>query len=625
MSSIPILNSVLYPAEECLTLPPVNYFYYPLLFTLDTSYMDFCSNLSLSEHIISNFQNNKQSDQPFTTCSDLLCSNSTIILDLTNTTQVESLGQVMNFCLYCNHSSSDAFRNLLWNGQCQTFTSLHSLQNGNFGPQFVNMMNLHCNGDRNTQLTVPSQHLPIFDVTFFKTEYFKRQFSKYQLQSHSTNEFETASPLKRTTLQSLLNFYFGSVMTQENISSTNIPFDIPVTCWCHYNDPSSHSFGFQCNDFYHNFLIPYSFRYSPLISAVVFILIFFIHLFTIQIPRFYERIYTFKHKIIREVVDKSIFMKMNITIQHFLDIVVQAPVCFSLSLLSGFLENMFRFLFNFSFMFDFYQGYLAGLFRALSGVLVVCGFSSLVISWSHAIDVSNHMRQDKSNALSIFNKTILSIFYAAVVLVLITSGIVFAVVSDYGYAWSILALSVMIYIFTYGFGFLFYGIRIYFRLRKANNKGGLFEYRFTKFMLGLSIWFFYGWICTMLSMITYIFGFDVLSLFFGMTRNIFLDSSLILVTILSSYITFNKEAFVKSYGKKAFYVLCFWELFSNNSTNEKSREFMAPQNLATNSRESSSFRRMSSTVKQSIEISKQIDSPTPTTEASSSTSVNTCI
>ncbi|KAF0980371.1 hypothetical protein FDP41_013585 [Naegleria fowleri] len=627
-SSMPILNSVLYPTEECLTLPPVNHYYFPFLFTLDTSYLDFCSIPPSSSSWIHDeetlYNNALQQEESFS-CSDLLCSNQTRLIDLTNTTQIASLGHVMNFCLYCNHSSLDAFRKLLMNGQCQTFSS-SSRQN--FGSQFYNILNAHCGASTimNEQSGNNLQHLPLFDVNFLQTEYFKRQFSKYQYQFNQTLLELKENPLKRATLKSLLNYYFGPFMNTFNKTSfqdMNIPFDIPVTCWCHYKkDPSSQSFGFQCNDFYHVFLIPYSYRISPFILGCVFIIIFLFHLYTIQIPKFHERIFTFKQKIHRDMMDKSIGMKIYISLKHFLDISVQVPVFFSLSTLCGFIENMFRFLCNFSFMFDFYQGYLAGLFRALCCVLVVCGFSALVISWSHAIDVSNQLGQEKSNSLSIVNKTVLSIFYGAVIVVIITSGIIFAVVSDYGYAWAVMAISVLIYILTFGFGFFFYGLRIYYRLRKANNKGGLFEYRFTKFMLGLAVVFFYGWLCTMLSMITYAFGFDVLSLFFGLTRNIFLDTSLIMVTIVSSYITFNKEAYVRSYGEKAFYVLCFWEYLTikKNSLKETSSSSMNATPIATKpfelNRVSSSFQRTSSA------ISKQDFSPTPS-DGSTSAFINT--
>jgi len=56
------------------------------------------------------------------------------------------------------------------------------------------------------------------------------------------------------------------------------------------------------------------------------------------------------------------------------------------------------------------------------------------------------------------------------------------------------------------------------------------------------------------------FGFDFLSLFFGLVRVIISEIALLLILALSSYITFNENAFEDLYGKKT---LRLWKIMTS--------------------------------------------------------------
>ncbi|EFC47462.1 predicted protein [Naegleria gruberi] len=160
-----------------------------------------------------------------------------------------------------------------------------------------------------------------------------------------------------------------------------------------------------------------------------------------------------------------------------------------------------------------------------------------------------------SNKLSKVNAIILSLFYIAMLLVGIITVIVFVVVKNYAPAWILLSAAVMIYLLTFVIGFAFYGVKILIQLR--GSKGSLLEYKFTKFILYETALFIIGWLVSLFMLTTYIFGYDSMTLFWGLNRNIFMDCSLNAVLILSSYITFNDTAFVLVYGKKALSIVSF--------------------------------------------------------------------
>ncbi|KAF0983255.1 hypothetical protein FDP41_010320 [Naegleria fowleri] len=552
-----VMDQFLNPIQECLTLAPINQYYYPFMYTFDTDYWDFCAIDQPQKvppeiyKIGSLYLNNNDSSL----CENVLCSIERR-WDLTNQTQLVSLGVLFNYCLHCNHSSAEQFRQVLSNHSCPSFsTSVNSItQSPTFLSKFNYLADYHCNYN-NRRENEPSKHLGLFNYNILMTDYFKRSFLDYSKNNNLFNQTGTFgdanAALKSVSLSTLFNFYFHDLFDKMDSNELpSAPLNVPISCWCNYESENGKSFGFQCNDFYQNWQIMFAYRISTVIFAVLYALVTVFLAFFIVIPRCVERVISFKKR--SEIgLETSKFKKFLYFVRHYFDIVTQPPLLLTIGCVTGFLENLLRFAFNFTTFMPLYQVYFPGIFRGLAAIFMICGYSSLVICWSHVIDLANRKTEPNRRGLSKLNIIILSIFYSCVIVVGVISVIIFLAVKNYATAWILLSFAVLIYLLTFVVGFTFYGVKILFALRAtAQEKKNFMEYRFTKFILAVTGIFFLGWLVSLGMLVTYIFGYDVLSVFFGLARNQFMDSGLTAVMALSSYITFNDTCFEMTYGKK---------------------------------------------------------------------------
>jgi len=543
-----VLNKISYPKYECLTLPPVNQYYYPFMFAFDTDYYDICN--------VDSFPIDVGKILNTSSCLDYLCPKENK-WNLGNSTQRQAVSFVFNHCMYCNNSQAEDFREMLSNDSCPALSDFNLAQ----------VMNFHCNGG----WTEGGGNLPLLESSFFSSDYFLSEYRKWYVQNGTMVDMATA--IGNVTLQQLFKFYFRKYPDLRQAGLT-APLDVPFTCWCNYEQQST-SYGFQCGDFYQAYQVPFVYRYSVIFYFVFYSLLTVFILVLVLIPRCVERV-----KLYQERTDIALLSPLKrdlMFIPHLFDIVIQPPIFFFLSGAAGFFENFFRFLFNFAAFEGFYNAYFPGVCRGICALFMVCGYSSLVISWSHVIDMSK-MKQGtdnkgkRKNGLSVFNKTVLTIFYVGVIVVLFLSAVVYAATGSYGSAWIVLSSAVLFYLLTFGAGFAFYGVKIMISLRASaqNRKQQIMEYRFTKFILAQTTLFLLGWIVTLLALMTYILGFDGLSLFYGITRNVFIDASLSSVIFLSPYIMFNEDAFGMVYGKKA---QAMWNsIFSGGCKQSESHE-----------------------------------------------------
>ncbi|KAG2378450.1 hypothetical protein C9374_008089 [Naegleria lovaniensis] len=544
-----VLNRIPFPKLEVLDLPPVNQYYYPTMYAVDTDYYDLCmlkkdpSQMQLAGGV-------KPLFTPFEfSCVDYLCPGDTKF-DFTNSTQRESLSFILNYCLYCNETESQIFRQALRDGECDSMDFVNNLEvsqefhsSKNNSELLSYLMDAHCNPDISSSAS-ERRNLGLFNSMFFSSENFKSSFYNYRKKKNASTTFDTV--LTTVNLTDLFEFYFSGYLKQ-NVTQWHIPLNAPFTCWCEYS-PQGEQVGFyafQCYDFYQSYQIPFVYRFSVVFFAVIYAILFVALSFFILIPRFVERVKSFKKR--SDLPLAAYGKKILIFFTHFFDILVQPPAFFWIATITGFLENLFKFIFNFSSAFGFLTSYFTGIGRALTTVFMVCGYSALVIQWSHAIDLYNRASKNIDGKLSIFNKVILTVFYCSVIITIIIAGIVFATISQYGYAWIVLTIAVLVFLVTFVVGFTFYGMKILVTLRKQSDRG-VFEYRFTKFILMTTGIFVFGWFVCFFTLLTYVFGADVLSVFYGITRNIFLDTCLCVVISVSSYITFTPDAFRMTYG-----------------------------------------------------------------------------
>ncbi|KAF0973748.1 hypothetical protein FDP41_007135 [Naegleria fowleri] len=544
-----VFDHVLFPKLEILGLPPVNQYYYPTMYSVDTDYYDFCL-LKKDTSQMKRAGGAKPLFTPFEfSCVDYLCPIDTRF-DFTNSTQRESLSFILNYCLYCNETESQLFREALRDGNCDSMDFVNNMEvsqefygSKNNSEVLSYLMDAHCNPDISS--SNERRNLGLFNSMFFTSEHFKNSFYNYRHKKNSTITFNTV--LEDVILTDLFEYYFSDYL-KKNVTEWHVPLNAPFTCWCEYS-PQGEQVGFyafQCYDFYQSYQVPFVYRFAVVFFAVVYGTLFLALSFFILIPRFVERVRSFTKR--SDLPLASNGKKVLMFFTHFFDILVQPPVFFWIATIAGFLENLFKFIFNFSSAYGLYSSYFSGIGRALTAVFMVCGYSALVVQWSHAIDLYNRASKDINGKLSIFNKVILIVFYCSVIITLIIAAIVFATISSYGYAWIVLTIAVLVFLVTFVVGFTFYGMKILLTLRKQSNRG-VFEYRFTKFILMTTGMFVFGWFVCFFTLLTYIFGADVLSVFYGITRNLFLDSCLCIVISVSSYITFTPDAFRMTYGK----------------------------------------------------------------------------
>ena len=538
-----IVDSVKYPIDECLGLSPANQFYFPTLYTFDTGYYDYCNAASFPKLFdLATFNVSKL--ETFS-CVEILCEPERR-WDLNNATQQTTLAVLLNYCLYCNNSHSDEFRMSMANSTC-TGMSIGSVSSEEFSSKMIWLSDRHCNGRSGN-----SDHLAIVDPLFFKSDYFSWRFLAYiKGQPNTTTDISNTMAKKSVTMSSLLTFYFKELLSKTNLETIEAPLDLPFMCWCNYKQSiDRQSFGFQCGDFYQSYQTPFVYRFSTIFFFLYWGVLCILLLVFIVIPRTKERIHSFKTR--PDVTLQNSQAKKVLTfIPHYFDIVVQAPLFFTISCAFGFIETLFRFIFNFSSAISFYRAYFPGIFRGLCVVFMFIGYSSLVISWSHVIDQSKKKERNKVPKLSRFNMAILTILYICTISSLVIAVIVFLATSNYSYAWIVLAIACLFYIITFGIGFAFYGFKILLTLGSTEKKS-FTEYKFTKFMLLVQGFFLFGWIICFLVCISYMLGFDSMTVFWGVTRNIFLDVAISAVIIISTYITFNEEAFKLMYGELAF-------------------------------------------------------------------------
>ncbi|KAG2377791.1 hypothetical protein C9374_008876 [Naegleria lovaniensis] len=548
-----VLDSFIYPSNECLNLAPINQFYYPFLYTYDTKYYDFCKindRQSLPPEIYKNgialFDDTVGNSTMSSSCVNILCSTERR-WDLTNQTQLASLGVLFNYCLHCNNTNSHTFREVLRNNSCPSFSTVAqnpSAQATDFVTKFTAISQHHCNHG------TTRAHLGLFDYNILTSQYFRKTFTDYSTQKLNQTIVSGDSALRSVSLSTLFNFYFNDLFAaMDSNQLPSAPLNIPISCWCNYESENGKSFGFQCHDFYQSWQIIFAYRISTVLYAILYALVTVFLAFFIVIPRFVERIVTFKKR--SEIgLETSKFKKFLYFVRHYFDIVTQPPILLTIATITGFLENVLRFAFNITAFMPVYKAYFPGIFRGLAAIFMICGYSSLVICWSHVIDLANRKAEPNRRGLSKLNMIILSIFYSCVIVVGVISVIIFLAVKNYATAWILLSFAVLIYLFTFVIGFTFYGVKILFALRAtAQEKKNFMEYRFTKFILAVTGLFFIGWLISLGMLVTYIFGYDVLSVFFGLARNQFMDAGLTAVTALSSYITFNDTCFEMTYGK----------------------------------------------------------------------------
>ena len=537
------VSKLKYPTYECLDLPPVNQFYYPKLYAFDTNYLDYCN-----EH---------ENDE--INCQELLCSKPSSfysnLWDLNNKTQRSQLDSVMNYCLYCERSD---FRENLQN--CSLF-------GGNNYTKVLNLLNTHCNGN---DQAAPVKSLAMFDSSFIVTELFKRDYLNYLSNNNLLDSNTTKDTyMKMANLTTIFKYYMDSIWNSDS-ASWKSTMNLPFNCWCNYQNYDNSYFGFTCSDFYQDYQTAFVYRYSVIVFTLIYASLFVILLLFISIPRIAERILTLKKKLNKLNVET--YKKVLFSIRHIFDIVSHPVFWLLLAATCGTIENFLRFIFNFNSLKPFFDVYFSGLFRALTALCCLCGYSSLVILWSHIIDISN--RKDGKQGLSLYNKIILSIFYSCLIVSIIIALIVFVATGNYGYAYIVLSCAGLVYMMTFTIGFSFYGVKILVTLRKMDDRP-VFEYRFTKFILGVTVIFIITWIVVLLCLITYSFGFDVIGLFFGITRNIFLDACMVVIVAFSSYMTFNVDAFEIIYGERASkWANNFFTSQSSNDDEEKPADIL---------------------------------------------------
>ncbi|KAL0478674.1 hypothetical protein AKO1_008266 [Acrasis kona] len=184
-----------------------------------------------------------------------------------------------------------------------------------------------------------------------------------------------------------------------------------------------------------------------------------------------------------------------------------------------------------------------GLWRSISLMCVIVSLGSLMILWSHVYHSANAM--DGGENFNLWNKLLVAFFYsslgAAVLTVIILQSIqnTFKKYGNYLYMY----VTVIGYIFILILGFLIYGFRMYYMLKKSSDNVRFHKLKFTKFMMLILLLFMHLMFWMIIDMLHYTPLEGTMGIFMDLCRSQILDLSSVIMVPFVSYMIFESHKF----------------------------------------------------------------------------------
>jgi hypothetical protein len=389
------------------------------------------------------------------TCSEYFCSNRSVIAQV----QRQALGNnsysedvmiynhlaVTTFCYFCNHNDRSAFHTRRANGLCPYFWQ-HDPKACQEYPS-----------DTRENLLLPKIG--------------PAQYSDYYAYRKNSN----------TNLNWDINKLDGVLNVTEmryNLSDYNFETTLGITpyaCYCPYL-----RFGSRCG-ITTRISIPFFLESLPWINLVLGLFCTLVFSLICVIPKI-AQIYKKKVKSGPETAIRD-----TLTDLEFIA-VVTAPI----SMASNSISNPFVFVY-------FYYSYaniIGNIFIVLSYLFFGISVVSLLVQWLHVFDSASSL-QLKSK-LSVKNRIVLAIFSLSIAFFVIVAAlmyIIFFVVAGImpvpnvvlRTMVSVLYSVVVVFFSLFAGGFLIYGFRMYFMLRKNQSDLNFIKLKLTRFMIAVNI------------------------------------------------------------------------------------------------------------------------------------------
>ncbi|EFC39732.1 predicted protein [Naegleria gruberi] len=338
----------------------------------------------------------------------------------------------------------------------------------------------------------------------------------------------------------------------------------PILCWC--KNELYGGFAYKCADAYYNFLVRFKYIGTPW----WFMFFFTCYLITMTIyntiPLVHAKNASIKKKIEQRKSREANTIRMYLTI--YLEELFLTDLRPSILLLIYmessffFIENMICFLWNYSFMHGSLKNIqLWGCFRALAIYALGYGFSTLMVQWSHIVDLIKSNQSKKK--LSKYNLILLISIYIFNAFLIIIAIVLCSILKTSVYLFALAAVAMILVPTILIVSFTTYGIVIYRRLKSYKNVN-ISQMRFFKFILVFNTALFFGFVLAIIFVPTFISTWDIFGMFVGVFKNFAIDSAGLLATYIITYILINENEFTKCYGIKASRILICSNLPESN-------------------------------------------------------------
>jgi hypothetical protein len=393
------------------------------------------------------------------TCSEYFCSNRSVIAQvqkqaLGNNSYSESVmiynhHAVATFCYFCNHNDRSAFHTRRANGLCPYFWQ-HDPKACQEYPS-----------DTKENLLLPR-------VAQYSIYYAYRKILNTNLNYNTNLNWDV------NKLDGVLNV----TEMRYNLSDYNFETTLGITpymCYCPYL-----RFGSRC-DITTRILIPFFFEFLPWINLVLGLFFTIMFVLICVIPKIVQ-IYKKKVKSSPETAIRNTLADLEFIA------VVTAPI----GMASNSISNPFMFLWYFLSSCNA----TGNVFIMLSYLFFGISVASLLVQWLHVFDSASSL-QLKSK-LSVKNRIILAIFALSMTFFVIAAALAYIIyfillgimpVPNVVLRTmvSVLCIIVVVFLSLFAGGFLIYGFRMYFMLRKNQSDLNFIKLKLTRFMIAVNI------------------------------------------------------------------------------------------------------------------------------------------
>ncbi|KAL9654474.1 hypothetical protein ABK040_010494 [Willaertia magna] len=470
-----------------------------------------------------------------TSCFNFFCgSNEIVSFNLTNSivnnsTFREEYFNRFNYCLYCNNNDAKEFQEIIAssdNNICKLFPIYNDI---------INLLTSHCNNGKDYLQQV--NHINNFTLNNLNIGMIEQRFFSDKTIYRTKYLNNLTSAIEDNTLHFIQTTFQGG-------------YSNPVMCYC----SSRKEFGFQCDDAYQKFFIPFKFKASNVLLFVYSILLIVIVTIIIIIPHCHVKIKSIQ-QLASETITSSkestfiplIYFKSALSELFLTDLTSQVIFYLIASLIACFIENLMEFIWNFKVWNLNVSDQFWGVFRGVGVFFVSLTYCMLLVQWSHLIYFVRNNITSYRQPLSRVNFILYISLYIFNFILILIGVIISAVLDSSFYFFTLCAISMIIYPVIFLIGFSVYGIIIFKKLRKSNTN--IYQLKFTKFILVLNVIMTIGIVVAIISAPSFILNWDLFGIFLGLNRNFIVDVMVLIALTMVAYIIFKKKETLTFYSK----------------------------------------------------------------------------